>query len=308
MRFDKVFIPLKGFLGDNTLATPTLDAIFACSDKVIIEAPKIVGDLLEAPWRKFDLWPRARSLRETQALIGRLQREAPTAAILISRSFRSAFACSSAGIPIRVGHDTEFRGKLLTSAVPYDKAKDEAKCYADILAPLKIEVRDTRSKLWADPVDIEAVKAKGFDATVAVQPGASGPKKLIPIQNLARLVDECIQQGHKVAILGGQDETAAGEALEQAVGGRTSNWVGKLNIKETKAALSQLKLCVGGDTGMMHVAAGVGCPTLTVFANLPASKWAHAYEPHRFIVPPNNLPRDLPVEELLDTAKSMLSM
>jgi ADP-heptose:LPS heptosyltransferase len=67
-------------------------------------------------------------------------------------------------------------------------------------------------------------------------------------------------------------------ALDDAV-----DLAGKCSIRETMGLLAGLRLTAGSDTGVMHLAAGVGCPTLTVFGPNPASKWGHLYPPHRVI-------------------------
>lgn len=306
MRYESIFVPLKGFLGDNVLAAPTLDVLAAHTDRLIVETEPVVAALLASPERPFEHWQRARSWGEGSALVSRLRREQPSAACLVSRSIRSATLAWRAKIPIRVGHNTEFRGPLLTRSVDYDRTKYEAACYADLLPLLDLPLPDLRPRLHVDPAALEDLRKLGFECTVAVQPGASGENKKIPLENLRAVVDEAIQFGHRVAIVGGKDETEDANRLADLCAGRAEVWAGKFSIPQLKAALSTLKLCVGGDTGMMHVAAGVGCPTLTVFANLPASKWGHDYEPHVVLPSPDGIPSKLPAEELLGSVRKQL--
>jgi ADP-heptose:LPS heptosyltransferase len=50
--------------------------------------------------------------------------------------------------------------------------------------------------------------------------------------------------------------------------------------------MAGLRLMIGADTGAMHLAVGVGCPTVTAFGPTPADKWGHDYAPHRVIRAP----------------------
>jgi ADP-heptose:LPS heptosyltransferase len=64
---------------------------------------------------------------------------------------------------------------------------------------------------------------------------------------------------------------------------------------------------VGSDTGLMHIAAAVGCPTVTVFGKLNASKWGHAYPPHHVISSPGDDPRNLDPQVVVNACRQALS-
>src|ERR1019366_7035048 len=47
------------------------------------------------------------------------------------------------------------------------------------------------------------------------------------------------------------------------------------------AVLKRARLFVSGDTGPLHLAAGLGVPTIGLFCPSPAGKWAPLGKPHR---------------------------
>ena len=62
--------------------------------------------------------------------------------------------------------------------------------------------------------------------------------------------------------------------------------IGACTIRQTMSALASVRLAIGGDTGVMHLAAGLGVPTVTAFGPTPAVKWGHHYAPHQVLQAP----------------------
>ena len=51
------------------------------------------------------------------------------------------------------------------------------------------------------------------------------------------------------------------------------NFVGKTTLYETALIISNLNLFISSDTGLMHIAYGVGTPTVSLFGAGIAPKW-----------------------------------
>jgi len=64
--------------------------------------------------------------------------------------------------------------------------------------------------------------------------------------------------------LGADVDTAKGFVMSPRIPG-TEDWVGKLSLEETIAALQHLDLLVGVDSGLLHAAGAVGTPTVGLF-------------------------------------------
>ena len=58
---------------------------------------------------------------------------------------------------------------------------------------------------------------------------------------------------------------------------------GETALRETMGVLTHLSLFVGNDTGVSHIAASVGTPTVTLFGPTPALKWGNT-GPHNAVI------------------------
>jgi ADP-heptose:LPS heptosyltransferase len=194
----------------------------------------------------------------------------------------------------------------LTKAVPYDEMRSEAECFLDLGRAIGVDSADARPHLDVLPEERNAGAFPEEGDWVGVQPGARSPWKQIPLKTLAELVAELRNDGFRIALLGGADEEADAAEFSKMVGGETLNLVGKCELRQTMGVLTNLRVLVGSDTGLMHVAAAVGCPTLTVFGVVPASKWGHNYEPHIAIQAPQKDLAQVEPAAMLEAARSIM--
>jgi len=64
-------------------------------------------------------------------------------------------------------------------------------------------------------------------------------------------------------VVGGPDDR--GLALQLAAGGMAESAAGEFSLQETGALLARARVLVSGDTGVMHMATGVGTPVVALF-------------------------------------------
>lgn len=299
---------LKGFLGDAVLTTPFLDSLQVSFSKVFVVTSCPVIDVLEDTYPSVQFIPSRKlsnpiELMRQAAEIGALNVEQ---AFIVNRSFRSALCAKLAKIPRRFGHDTDNRSVLLTKAIRYDAEREESECYLDLVRAASLPTVEVKPHLAVSEELRQRGRAMLDAAAVGVQPGARYAKKQWPIEEMARFVDAIAREGHRVCMLGGPDEREAAHELASKVAAPLVDLVGKCSLKETLGVLSALRLAVGSDTGLMHLAAGVGCPTVTVFGPNPTSKWGHLYPPHRVIQAPKGDMKRVSANEVLDAAEAAL--
>lgn len=79
-------------------------------------------------------------------------------AYVLKRSFSSAFLAFCAGIPERIGFDTECRGFLLTKRVKYDNSKHEIDCFLDVLKADGVKECDNYLENWIEPEEEAKVR------------------------------------------------------------------------------------------------------------------------------------------------------
>jgi heptosyltransferase-2 len=78
-------------------------------------------------------------------------------------------------------------------------------------------------------------------------------------------VAKAVRDGLAVVIVGGPDDAALGAALADAGGSRVANAAGVFGLQATAALLQRSRALVSGDTGVMHMATGVGTPVVALF-------------------------------------------
>ncbi len=81
--------------------------------------------------------------------------------------------------------------------------------------------------------------------------------------------------GARVAVLAGAHERGQALPLLDAIPGeRVIDLVGRVDLLTAAAVLRRCALFIGNDTGLMHIAAAIGAPTLGLFGPSPIEKYA----------------------------------
>jgi lipopolysaccharide heptosyltransferase II len=79
-----------------------------------------------------------------------------------------------------------------------------------------------------------------------------------------------VQEGASVWVLGGLNETTIAKQIVDA-GGRNVRDLTSHNLRNAILALATADLSVTNDSGLMHVSAAIGTPTIAIFG--PTSPW-----------------------------------
>lgn len=311
MSSERVLIWLKpNYLGDAVMATPLLDAIIQSVERPFLLAGQPVFQVLQdrldrvQPIEALNLGNPLALIKQARALI---ELRIDTA-ILVNRSFRSALCARIAGIPNRIGHDTEGRGFLLTSRLRYDQARYEAECYLDLARAAGFGFESAKPSLQATSEEKGVGKRLLDGAMIGVQPGARYASKRIPLTVMSQVVDGLRSRGLKIALLGGEEEAPQGADLIRSAGeDEIKNFIGSADLREAMGILSNLRLMIGSDTGLMHIAAALGTPTISAYGPNPFSKWAHDYRPHRPIRAPDGKMRLVDAQSILGPALEILA-
>ncbi len=132
---------------------------------------------------------------------------------------------------------------------------------------------------WTAPADQERAAAllPPGGPIIGLGPTANWSGKIWPADRFAALFHALAIPGARAAIFGGPGtaEAAAAAPLLAALPGAI-NLVGQLTLPEAGACLARCVLFVGNDSGLMHLAASAGVPTLGLFGPTPASEYAPA--------------------------------
>ena len=102
------------------------------------------------------------------------------------------------------------------------------------------------------------------DARVAaLAPGAAHATKRWPVAHWSALAERLRAAGFRPVVVGGPDDR--GLAQQLAAAGAAESAAGECSLQETGSLLARARVVVSGDTGVMHMATGVGTPVVALF-------------------------------------------
>src|SRR4030088_3084984 len=222
--------------------------------------------------------PRSRlALARQWGLAARLRARNYRTALILPRTWKSALAPAWAGIPERVGFVGEARFGLLNrwrrgeKALPRFIDKNAALALPDG-APLPPE--------WPVPqLDVPAgetgrwrqANGLGTGSAVALAPGSVGASKRWTYNpQAARLFAE---NGLDVWVVGGPGETALAAEIVAAGGPRVRDLTGT-DLRNGILAMAAADVAISNDSGLMHIAAALGTPTMGIFGPTSPYHWA----------------------------------
>jgi ADP-heptose:LPS heptosyltransferase len=113
-------------------------------------------------------------------------------------------------------------------------------------------------------------------APVVVHPGASTAMRRWPARGFATVIDRLVADGRPVFLTGSgteRDVTALVHSLVEHPGAVT-DLAGRTSFDALAALLRWSSLLVSNDTGVSHMAAAIGTPSVVVFTATEPSRWA----------------------------------
>ena len=96
--------------------------------------------------------------------------------------------------------------------------------------------------------------------------GTSKPSKTWPLEKYLEVADYFGNRGYEIIFLGGKQEAAG---MSQTYFENHTNWhnyLGKTTLLQSAGLLTNCNLLLGGDTGLMHMAAALDVLTITIFS------------------------------------------
>jgi lipopolysaccharide heptosyltransferase II len=224
----------------------------------------------------FDL-PRSRlALGQQVDLANRLRARNYGAALVMPRTWKSALAPFLAGIPQRTGFVGEARFGLLND---WRWGERKLPRMIDQCAALALPGDAALPAEWptpelnVPPAEVAAWRRhKGLAAesrpAVVLAPGAVGPSKRWPASAYAALARHLLGEGLAVWVVGGPGEASIAQEI---VGNTAARDFTGTDLREAILALAAAAAAVSNDSGLLHVAAALGRPTVGIFG--PTSPW-----------------------------------
>jgi heptosyltransferase II len=223
-----------------------------------------------------DLPRRSLALAQQKALADRLKQQSYGSALVMPRTWKAALAPFLAGIPERTGFAGEARFFLLNDLRFGERRLQRMvdRCAALALPPgAALPPQLPVPELKVPAADIAAWRSRrGLAAesrpVVALAPGAVGPAKRWPSTAYAALTRRLLAEGFAVWVLGGPDEKALATEI---VGDTDARDLTGRDLRDAILALASAAAAVSNDSGLLHVAAALGTPSIGIFG--PTSPW-----------------------------------
>jgi len=166
---------------------------------------------------------------------------------------------------------------------------------------------------WTAPEDRARAKTllPAGRPVIGLGPTASRPEKVWLAERFAALFHALASgplPGAVPVVFAGPGETerANADPLLAALPGAI-DLVGRLTLPEVAACLANCSIFVGNDSGLMHLAAAAGAPTLGLFGPTPSEEYAPAGINAAAVVSTSRLMRDLSVEAALAAAVQLVA-
>jgi heptosyltransferase-2 len=222
--------------------------------------------------------PRSRlALRQQWGLARQLRARGYGTALIMPRTWKSAIAPALAGIPERVGFVGEARFGLLNRWRWGERALPRM---IDRKASLALPANAARPPEWPAPqlsvpnediVRWRHAQGLGGAPAVALAPGAVGSsKRWTYYAELARMLAE---HGIDVWVIGGPNEKAIAAQIVATGGSRVRDLTGH-DLRNGILAMAAATLAISNDSGLLHVAAAIGTPTMGIFGPTSPYHWA----------------------------------
>ncbi len=264
--FKKVVLMPPNWLGDVILAQPALRTL-------CLQYQDAEISVFGRGWLK-ELLPFLNLEHEYVRYVDTLPQKAD-AVFLFPNSFRSAWQAWRSGARQRIGFRKDGRSLLLTHG--YTPRIDlitqhHLLYYLDLLQQYGLDTPLKEVELNAPEVAHQRAEAllssQGLDVAkvICVAPGAQfGGAKRYPAESYAVVLKALSAQGWHIVVLGTEAERDIAAQCLKDVQGKHWNAAGETSLSQALSLVSVAQLMLCNDSGLMHVAAGLGIPTVTMF-------------------------------------------
>ncbi len=275
---ERILVRLPNWLGDVLMARPALHALRAAHPGAEITAcgPPALLELLapEALWQRTEEFPGGRGLAR------RLRAERFDAALVLPPSFSSAWLAFRSGARLRAGFAADGRSPLLTHALRRPARGDlhQSREYLRLVAGLDAP----EVAVPALAVGAGAAAAAGALLTHAgaaprafaiLAPGSAyGPAKRWGAERFAVLGRRLAARQLAVLVCGAAAERPVCGEVAAAIGEAATSLAGETRLPVQAALCARSALTVSNDSGLAHLAAATGAPTVVVFGST-SSAW-----------------------------------
>jgi len=280
-------IRATNWVGDAVMTLPALEAVrenFPSASITVLARPWVAPVFENHPAvNNILIYNRhtgiKKNISEFFHLAGIIRKNRYDLAILFQNAFEAALLAYLGRIKYRLGFDSDGRGFLLTHKIKRSSeifAVHQVEYYLSILKAAGLKAESRNPVLHISEKDLaEAAKLLEFkgisksDFILGISPGAIfGNAKRWPFERFAKISDWASEKwGAKVIVLGSKKEKDIGNKMAGIMKNKTADFCGTTSLGEALGLISKCSFFVTNDSGLMHVAAALGVPTLAIFGS-----------------------------------------
>jgi heptosyltransferase-2 len=277
----RILIVRTSALGDVVLATSVLDPLREAHPGASLEwvTSPAYAPLLEGLPQLARVHALERGAAAAAALGRRLWRKFDVAIDLQHKLRTAALARAAAPevVTFRRRSAAGALAALLGSDAPLARAH-ATQLYAESLAPLGVTRPGRLHVHLSRQARALAARALGQarPPIVAIAPGATWATKRWPAARFGQVAEALAAEGASLVLAGGPGDRDALAAVRACVRSPIAADLSELPLEALAAALSQVQLLVGCDSGPVHLCSAVGTQSLALFGPTSPVRWAPA--------------------------------
>jgi heptosyltransferase-2 len=281
-----ILVRATNWLGDAVMNTPALGAIRETfpTARITVLANPLVAQLLAShdgvdEVMVYDRQGTHAGLGGKLRLAGELRARRFDLAILLQDAFDAALIAALAGIPRRLGNNSDGRALLLTHGFAHREGAVDCHHVDNYLRMLAFfgingstKCLHLRTTVVEDAAMAKLLAGSGIgpdDFVLGVNPGATyGSAKRWYPERFAVVARELgVTWRAKVVITGGPTEAGMAGEIAAALDGACLNMAGKTDVRQLMALIKRCNFFISNDSGPMHIAAAFHVPLVAVFGS-----------------------------------------
>ena len=283
---ERLLIRSTNWIGDAVMTTPAVRAIrhnFPAARISLLAKPWVAPVFAYSPHVDeiiiFDAYGRHKGFYGTIRLARDLRTHGFGAAIFLQNAIEAALIAFLAGIPNRIGFDTDARRLLLTHPVRCTKAIKsihQTGYYLRMLEGAGLATGPPALELCVGAQDRRAAEQILYShgitpahRVVGLNPSATfGPAKQWFPERYAAIGDR-LNREHDAVILifGGPSDRELGRTIARIMTAPAIDLSGQTSLGEAMALIDRCDAFVTNDSGLMHVAAALNTPLVAIFGS-----------------------------------------
>jgi lipopolysaccharide heptosyltransferase II len=297
--FKRLLVTSMGGLGDGVLLASIIQHLQRLDPALAIEVLADYGarSALELLPRVqvFGSARRANGAMSVAATVRQLRRRDYDAVLAADHlAVTLAAALALARIPRRVGFaplSASPQSRFYTDAIPLNEADSQWRSLLRLAQSLNPALPDCADVL---PLPIApateqhideywGAATSGASAVFAFHLGAGAPYRRWPLERFVGLAERLrlVAPGMIVLLTGDHSERELSQQFATSYSGRVIDRTGAGSLAETAALLRRCTLLVANDSGVMHLGAAMGAPTIGLFGPNSATRWEPRGAPSR---------------------------